>query len=67
MWQLNFSHAIAGDVFRVLIWLGPEKAREAIKKLRAKLSPNERREVMAVRAQMPTWMAREIGALWPQG
>ncbi|CAB3784040.1 DUF6088 family protein [Pararobbsia alpina] len=67
IWQLIFPHQIAGEVVRALAWLGPEKAGEAIRKLRAKLSLTELKEVLGARARLPTWMAQEISALVTHG
>jgi hypothetical protein len=39
LWQLIFPGRAAGEVVRALAWLGPEKAGEAIRMLRAKLPP----------------------------
>lgn len=63
IWQLIFPGRPAGEVVRALAWLGPEKAAEAIRKLRAKLPLAELREVASARARLPTWMAQEISAL----
>jgi hypothetical protein len=52
---------------RALAWLGPEKAGEAIRKLRTKLPPSELKEVASARARLPTWMAQEISALMTHG
>jgi hypothetical protein len=54
IWQLIFPARTAGDVVRALAWLGPEKAGEAIQKLRAKLSASELKEVASVRSRLPT-------------
>ena len=67
MWQLIFPGRAAGEVVRALAWLGPEKAREAIQKLRAKLPPSELKEVASARSRLPTWMAQEISALVTRG
>lgn len=67
VWQLIFPGRAAGDVIRALAWLGPEKAREALRTLRAKLPPTEIKEVAAARARLPTWMAQEVSALVPHG
>ena len=67
IWQLIFPGRAAGEVVRALAWLGPEKAGEAIQKLRAKLSASELMEVAAARARLPTWMAQEISALIAHG
>lgn len=63
IWQLIFPGRAAGEVVRALAWLGPEKAGEAIQKLRAKLPPSELKEVASARSRLPTWMAQEISAL----
>lgn len=67
IWQLIFPGRAAGDVVRALAWLGPEKAAEAISKLRSKLPSSELEEVAAARARLPTWMAREVSALVAHG
>jgi hypothetical protein len=67
IWQLIFPHRVAGEVVRALAWLGPEKTGEAIRKLRAKLSLAELKEVLAARARLPTWMAQEISSLVTHG
>lgn len=53
-WQLILPGRPAGDVVRVLAWLGPEKAGEAIQALRKKLQPAELAEVAATRARLPS-------------
>jgi hypothetical protein len=63
IWQLIFPGRAAGEVVRALAWLGPEKAAEAIRKLRVKLPSSELREVASARSRLPTWMAQEISAL----
>src|ERR1700692_1398482 len=45
VWQLIFPGRAAGDVVRALAWLGPEKAGEAIRQLRAKLAPSDLQEI----------------------
>ena len=67
IWQLIFPGRTAGEVVRALAWLGPEKAGEALRKLRTKLPPSELQEVAAARGRLPTWMAREISALVSNG
>lgn len=63
IWQLIFPGRPAGEAVRALVWLGPEKAAEAIRKLRAKLPASELKDVVSARARLPTWMAQEISAL----
>jgi hypothetical protein len=67
IWQLIFPGRAAGEVVRALAWLGPEKASEAIRTLRAKLPPSELKEVASARGRLPTWMAQEISVLVPHG
>ena len=58
IWQLIFPGQAAGEVVRALAWLGPEKAREAIQTLRAKLPVSELKKVVLARSRLPTWMAQ---------
>lgn len=67
IWQLIFPGKAAGDVVRALAWLGPEKAGEAVQKLRSKLPASELKEVTSARSRLPTWMAQEISALVAHG
>lgn len=67
IWQVIFPGRVAGDVVRALAWLGPEKAAEAIQKLRSKLPSSELEEVASARARLPTWMAQEVSALVAHG
>ena len=67
IWQLIFPGRAAGEAVRALAWLGPEKAREAIQKLRTKLPASDLKEVASVRSRLPTWMAKEISALVNHG
>jgi hypothetical protein len=67
IWQLIFPGRPAGEVVRALAWLGPEKAGEALRKLRSKLQPSELEEVASARARLPTWMAQEVSALLAHG
>jgi len=63
IWQLIFPGLTAGDVVRALAWLGPEKAGEAILKLRSKLPPSELKKIASARSRLPTWMAQEVSSL----
>ena len=67
IWQLIFPGRAAGEVVRALAWLGPEKAGQAIQKLRAKLPAAELKEVASARSRLPTWMAQAISALVSNG
>ena len=67
IWQLIFPGRAAGEVVRALAWLGPEKAREAIEKLRTKLPASQLKEVASARPRLPTWLAQEVSALVTHG
>jgi hypothetical protein len=67
IWQLIFPRRVSGDVIRALAWLGPEKAGEAISKLRSKLSSSDVEEIAGVRSRLPTWLAKEVSALMSHG
>ena len=67
IWQLIFPGRAAGEVVRALAWLGPEKAREAIEKLRTKLTASQLKEVASARPRLPTWLAQEVSALVTHG
>jgi len=62
-WQLALADRHAGKVLRALTWLGPQRAHEAIAKLRARLSAADLAEVASSRGQLPTWMAKEVSTL----
>lgn len=61
-WQLALPNQTAGQVIRALAWLGPKEGRERLPALGQKLSPGERRKLVAARAQLPAWMAQQVGA-----
>ena len=62
-WQLVMAHRAAGAAVRALSWGGPERAREFVIALKARLSASDTRELLAARSRLPTWMAREVSAL----
>ena len=62
-WQLVLSDRKAGDAVRALAWLGPEKAGTAVEKIGQSLSPEERKELAGVGAQMPGWLAEPVSRL----
>lgn len=64
-WQLVLPHRVAGAAIRVLSWAGPERARDVVTLLKARLCPNELRELLGARSRLPTWMAREVSAVIP--
>lgn len=60
-WQLALPNRIAGQIIRVLAWLGPKEGLERLSALGQKLSPGERQELVAARARLPAWMAQQVG------
>lgn len=59
-WQLAAPHRKAGDVIRALAWLGPEEVDAGVEAVLPSLGDEERRELSAVRAIMPNWMAQSV-------
>jgi hypothetical protein len=61
-WQLVLPNHTAGHVIRTLAWLGPQQGHAQLSALRQKLSPSDLRELTTACAQLPGWMAQQIGA-----
>lgn len=59
-WQLTLAHRPAGQVIRALAWLGPEKAEEALAKLKGKLPASLFSELVTAAPQLQTWLAQII-------
>ena len=62
-WQLLLSDRRAGDAIRALAWLGRAKAGEAIDEIWSRLSEVERRELLDVRAQLPSWLSALVSSV----
>jgi len=62
-WQLALPVGRAGQALRVLAWLGRERASEAVKLLREKLSGSERQELAGVQGRVPDWVAMHVGTI----
>ena len=62
-WELLFPNHTAGEVVRALAWLGPSEAHTALPALRLRIPTAAWKELAAVRAQLPTWMAQEVSTL----
>lgn len=56
-WQFLLADRPAGQAIRALAWLGPDQASAAMPKLRQVLSQSEWNALMAVRAELPLWLA----------
>ena len=59
-WQLTNANRESGDVVRALAWNGQSQAREALARLKPRLPPQVREELIASRASLPTWLAETI-------
>jgi hypothetical protein len=56
-WQFLLADRPAGQAIRALAWLGPDQASAALPKLRQVLPQSEWNALMAVRAELPLWLA----------
>lgn len=59
-WQLALGNRPSGEVLRALAWLGPEKARAALRMLWHKLPAAEFKEIAAARSILPSWLAEQV-------
>ena len=66
-WQLAAPHRKAGEVIRALAWLGPREVEGGLEAILPDLSAEERDELAAARAIMPTWMAEPVSAHFAHG
>ncbi len=58
--QLLMGKRPAGKAIRALIWLGPQRAPEALRQLRNQLPPQEWEAMRTARAFLPGWMAQTV-------
>ena len=56
-WQFLLADRPAGQAIRALAWLGPDQANAALPKLRQVLPQGEWNALLAVRAELPLWLA----------
>ena len=66
-WQLAAPHRKAGEVIRALAWLGPEEVEDSLETVLPTLSEEDMKELSAVRAIMPIWMAEPVSARLSHG
>ena len=59
-WQLVLAGRPAGEAIRALAWLGPERARQALGGLRARLPAEELAQLTSARPRLPGWLAQGI-------
>jgi hypothetical protein len=59
-WQLLNANRASGEVLRALAWSGRPHARESLARLKPKLTPEVREELVASRSSLPGWLAETI-------
>jgi hypothetical protein len=59
-WMLTHVGRQSGEVLRALAWAGPQRAQEALRKIKRRLSMEARAELMQSRASLPEWLAKTI-------
>jgi hypothetical protein len=64
-WQLALAGRPAGDVIRVLAWLGRKRGAKTVARLAHTLSPQTVQELSGARSRLPTWMAEQVSQLVP--
>ena len=62
-WQLRAPDSKAGHAFRALAYLGKANAGRALRRIKSQLNEDERLELLSLRANAPTWMAKELSDL----
>lgn len=66
-WQLVLANRPAGEAIRALAWVGPARSSEALGAIKRKLPASELREIVAARAQLPSWIAERVSELATNG
>jgi hypothetical protein len=59
-WQLLNANRESGEVLRALAWSGRPHAHESLARLKPKLTPEVREELVASRSSLPGWLAETI-------
>ncbi|MGE0717777.1 MAG: DUF6088 family protein [Alphaproteobacteria bacterium] len=62
-WQLVLADRPAGEAIRALAWAGPARASEALRAIKRRLPPSALQEIVAARAQLPSWLAERVSEL----
>lgn len=57
-WQLLLGDRSAGEAIRALAWVGAEGVETGMAVVRAKLTPSDLNELVAVAPRLPSWLAR---------
>lgn len=66
-WQLALAGRPGGEALQALAWLGPHRARSALRKLKRKLSRSELQEIASARPVLPTWLAEQVSEIVVNG
>ncbi len=62
-WQLRAPQSRAGDALRAMAYYGETEAKHVLHRLKSQLNAEERKELFALRAGTPTWLAKELSVL----
>jgi hypothetical protein len=61
-WQLTNADRPSGEIVRALAWAGRSQAHETLARIKHRLSPEIRAELIESRAVLPGWLAQTISA-----
>ena len=61
-WQLINAGRPSGDILRAIVWAGRPQAHAVLARLKERLAPDVRAELVASRAALPGWLAETISA-----
>ncbi|WP_037029454.1 DUF6088 family protein [Imbroritus primus] len=59
-WMLVLGDSLAGDIVRVLEWLGPDFAEHVVSKLAVHIGQDHWNTVLETRTHLPPWMVEAI-------
>lgn len=62
-WQLRAPQSRAGHALRAMAYYGRSEAKRILHQLKSQLNEEERNELFALRAGVPTWLAKELSVL----
>jgi len=60
-WLLLLGRRPGGALIRALAWLGEQQTEHFMPQLRDKIAPDEWQAVVAVRSELPGWLAKTVG------
>ena len=59
-WLLLLGHRPGGALIRALAWLGEQQVEYSMPLLSGKIAPDEWQAVVAVRSELPDWLAKTV-------